>query len=121
MIDRNHVGIDQRQLDVLERARARQQIELLEHETDLPVADLGELVVVKPLDRVLDGLVERLLVGTFELGSHLVVADGVAHIVGVVLERVARLDALLVLVVLGLVPVFSSFSPPFFWKSFLGG
>ncbi len=32
-----HVGIHQRQLDVLERAGARQQVELLEHEADAPL------------------------------------------------------------------------------------
>src|SRR5438105_5694714 len=41
-------GIDQRQLDLLERARARQEVEGLEHETDLLVADGRELVVRHP-------------------------------------------------------------------------
>ena len=36
-------GVDQRQLDVLERARARQQVEALEHEAELAVAHVGEL------------------------------------------------------------------------------
>src|SRR5262249_61032314 len=37
-------GVEQRQLDVLERRRSRQQVELLEDEPDLGVADPGELV-----------------------------------------------------------------------------
>ncbi len=38
--------VDERQLDVVQRRRARQQVEGLEHEADLAVADRGELVVV---------------------------------------------------------------------------
>ena len=38
-------GVDQRQLDVVQRIGARQQVERLEHEADLAVADVGELVV----------------------------------------------------------------------------
>ena len=41
------VGVQQRQLDVLRRAGARQQVELLEDEPDLPVADLRQLVAVE--------------------------------------------------------------------------
>ncbi len=37
------VAVQQRQLDVLERRGARQQVEALEHEADLRVADLGAL------------------------------------------------------------------------------
>ena len=43
-------GVDQRQLDVLERRGAGEQVEGLEHEADLPVADLGALVAVEPRD-----------------------------------------------------------------------
>ena len=45
-----HAGVDQRQLDVVERRRARQQIERLEHEADLFVADPRQLVVVHLAD-----------------------------------------------------------------------
>jgi hypothetical protein len=38
------LAVDQRDLDVLERGRARQQVEALEDEADLAVADLGEAV-----------------------------------------------------------------------------
>ena len=37
--------VEQRQLDVLERGRARQQVEALEHEADLLVADMRQLRV----------------------------------------------------------------------------
>ena len=43
-------GVDQRQLDVLERRRAGEQVERLEDEADLPVPDLGALVAVEPGD-----------------------------------------------------------------------
>jgi len=43
-------GVEQRELDVLQRGRARQQIELLEHEPDLEVPDPRELVRRKPRD-----------------------------------------------------------------------
>ena len=36
-----HVRVQQRQLDVLERAGARQQVEALEHEAERPVADVA--------------------------------------------------------------------------------
>jgi hypothetical protein len=42
--------VEQRQLDVVERGRARQQVELLEHEADLAVADRRERVAVERLD-----------------------------------------------------------------------
>ncbi len=45
-----HAGVDQRQLDVLQRVGARQQVEGLEDEADLLVADGRELAVVEPLD-----------------------------------------------------------------------
>ena len=38
--------VEQRQLDVLERGGARQQVEALEHEADLAVAELGAPVAV---------------------------------------------------------------------------
>jgi hypothetical protein len=40
-----HVRVHQRQLDVVERVGARQQIERLEHEPDLLIADVRHLVV----------------------------------------------------------------------------
>ncbi len=40
-----HAGIDQRQLDVVQRGGARQQVEGLEDEADFLVADAGQLVV----------------------------------------------------------------------------
>ncbi len=48
-----HVGlrrVEQRQLDVLEGVGARQQVEVLEHEADLVVADLGAAVAVEVRD-----------------------------------------------------------------------
>ena len=44
------VAVEQRQLDVLGRPRPRQQVEALEDEADLGVADLGPLVAVEPRD-----------------------------------------------------------------------
>nr|CAB3501256.1 unnamed protein product [Digitaria exilis] len=69
----------------------------------LKLFNLGELVVVQPADGPLDGIVDLLLVGLRELGRNLVVPDGVAHVVGIVLERVLGVHLLLVLLVLGLV------------------
>ena len=43
---RRHAGVDERQLDVVERGRARQQVERLEDEPDLLVPDPRQLVVV---------------------------------------------------------------------------
>jgi len=40
-------AIHERQLDVLDGARAREQLERLEHEPDLAVAQVGELVVAE--------------------------------------------------------------------------
>jgi hypothetical protein len=45
-----HAGVEQRQLDVLERAGAGQQVEALEDEPERFVADLRELVGVEPRD-----------------------------------------------------------------------
>ena len=42
----------QRHLDVLERGELRQQVEVLEHEADPPVADVGELVAVEARHRL---------------------------------------------------------------------
>ena len=39
-------GVNERQLDVTQRVGARQQVERLENETDFPVPDPGELVVI---------------------------------------------------------------------------
>ena len=47
---RRHAGVDQRQLDVVERGRARQQVEGLEDEPDLLVPDAGQVVVVHRRD-----------------------------------------------------------------------
>ena len=52
------VRVEQRQFDVVERRRARQQIESLKHEADLPVAHLGQLVPaelgdVAPVEKIL--------------------------------------------------------------------
>jgi hypothetical protein len=41
-----HAGVDERQLHVVERGRARQQVEGLEDEPDLLVPDARQLVVV---------------------------------------------------------------------------
>src|SRR6185369_14746584 len=40
--------VDQRELDVLEGRRPREQVERLEHEADLAVSDLRALVAVQP-------------------------------------------------------------------------
>ena len=45
-----HPGVDQRQLDLLQRRRPRKKVERLEHEADLLVADRGQLVVGHPRD-----------------------------------------------------------------------
>merc|ERR1719311_1401993 len=52
---------------------------------------LGHLVTVKPADSLVDGLLDRLLVCRVNLVLHALFVDGVAHAVGVVLERVLRL------------------------------
>ena len=43
-------GVDQRQLDVVQRGGARQQVERLKDEADLLVADARQLVVVHLAD-----------------------------------------------------------------------
>ena len=43
-------GEQQRHLDVLERGELRQQVEVLEHEADAAVADLGQAVDREPAD-----------------------------------------------------------------------
>ena len=45
-----HAGVDERQLDVVQRRRARQQVERLEHEPNLFVPDARQLVVVHLAD-----------------------------------------------------------------------
>jgi hypothetical protein len=45
-----HAGVDQRQLDVVQRRGARQQVERLEDEADVLVADARQLVVVEAGD-----------------------------------------------------------------------
>ena len=52
------VGVEQGQLDVVERRRSREQIESLKHEADLVVAHLGKLVAaelgdVAPVEKIL--------------------------------------------------------------------
>jgi hypothetical protein len=53
-------------------------------------------------DGPVDGILDVLLVGVREPGRDLVVLDGVAYVVGVVLERVLGVHLLLVLLVLAL-------------------
>ncbi|CAA7406321.1 unnamed protein product [Spirodela intermedia] len=64
---------------------------------------LGELVAVEPVDGLVDGVLDLLLVCGVELGGDLLVLDGVPHVVGVVLEAVFGFHLLLVLLVLRLV------------------
>jgi len=45
-----HRAVGQRQLDVAQGGQRRQQVELLEHETDVPVADVAELILVHVAD-----------------------------------------------------------------------
>ena len=47
---RRHTGIDQGQLDVVQRGSPRQQVERLEDEPDLLIPDAREVVVVHPAD-----------------------------------------------------------------------
>ena len=49
---RGNAGIDQRQLDVVQRGGAGQQIEGLKHEADFFVADAGQFVVVQFADQL---------------------------------------------------------------------
>jgi hypothetical protein len=49
---RAHPAEEQRQLDVLQRGRVGQQVEVLEHEADALVADLGQPVAVQPAHRL---------------------------------------------------------------------
>ena len=44
------LAVEQRQLDILHRGGAREQIEALENETDLAVADVGQLVAIESGD-----------------------------------------------------------------------
>ncbi|TVU47534.1 hypothetical protein EJB05_07138, partial [Eragrostis curvula] len=69
----------------------------------LELLRLGELVAVEPLDGVLHRVLDPLLVLGRKLGRDLLVADRVAHVVGVVFQRVAGLHLALDLLVLGLV------------------
>ena len=86
--------VDQRQLDVLQRRGAREEIERLKHEADLLVAHRGQLVIVHRLDRravedvlpgggaveAADDVHERRLAGTG--GSH----DG--HVLAVIDDEI---------------------------------
>jgi len=47
---RRHAGVDQRQLDVVQRVGARQQVERLEDEPDFLVPDAGQLIVSQIAD-----------------------------------------------------------------------
>ncbi|TVU19701.1 hypothetical protein EJB05_35868, partial [Eragrostis curvula] len=69
----------------------------------LELVRLRELVAVQPADGAVDGVLYLLLVVGGQLGGDLVVLDGVAHVVGVVLERVLGVHLLFVLLVLRLV------------------
>jgi hypothetical protein len=51
-LGRGHAGVDQRQLDVLQRLRARQQVERLEDEADLAVALVRQRVVAHRRDEL---------------------------------------------------------------------
>ena len=42
--------VEQRQLDVLHRGGAREEVEPLEHESDLLAAHVGELIAREPAD-----------------------------------------------------------------------
>ena len=48
----SHAGVNQRQLDIPQRTRSREEIEGLKDEADLAIADLGEFVVVHLADAV---------------------------------------------------------------------
>ncbi len=69
---RGDAGVDQRQLDVLENVGARDQVEGLEDESDLPVADVGQRIVVETRD--VDA-VDEVAAG----GRHVEAADEVHH------------------------------------------
>src|SRR3546814_9513715 len=45
-------AIEQRQLDILERARARQQVEALKHEAEILAPQQRALIAVEPFDMV---------------------------------------------------------------------
>ncbi len=47
-----HAGVDQGQLDVVQRAGARQQVEGLENEADFLVANAGQLIVAHLADQI---------------------------------------------------------------------
>ena len=47
-----HAGVHERQLDVVQGAGARQEVERLEDEADLLVADAGQFVIVQFRDVV---------------------------------------------------------------------
>ncbi|TVU49638.1 hypothetical protein EJB05_00958, partial [Eragrostis curvula] len=69
----------------------------------LELVRLRQLVGVQPLDGLVDGVLDLLLVLSGELGRDLLVLDRVAHVVRVVLQGVLGLHLLLVLLVLRLV------------------
>jgi len=49
---RGYTGVDERQFDIVQRRRARQQVERLENEPNLFVADARELIVAHRADQV---------------------------------------------------------------------
>ncbi|THU52808.1 hypothetical protein C4D60_Mb10t07840 [Musa balbisiana] len=71
----------------------------------LELIGFRQLVVVQPLDRLIDRVLYLLLVTRRKLGADLVVPDGVPHVVGVVLQGVLRFHLFLVLLVLRLPPL----------------
>merc|ERR1719191_1437618 len=62
---------------------------------------LGKLVLVKPVQALLDRLLDLLLVAVFELILELLLLEGVAHGEAVVLQAILGLDLCLVGLVLG--------------------
>jgi hypothetical protein len=58
----------------------------------LELVGLGELVDVQPADGAVDGVLDLLLVVRGQIGGDLVILDGVAHVVGVVLQGVLGVD-----------------------------
>ncbi|GER54361.1 NAD-specific glutamate dehydrogenase, partial [Striga asiatica] len=69
----------------------------------LKLISLCQLVPIKPLNGRLNSILNLLLVSSRQLGSNLLILDSVPHIVRIVLERILRLDLLLVLLIFRLV------------------
>ncbi|ONK58714.1 uncharacterized protein A4U43_C09F15910 [Asparagus officinalis] len=64
---------------------------------------LSQLIRVKPIDGLLDRILNPLLIVRSQLGSNLLILDCVPHVISVVLKCILGLHLLLVLIVLGLV------------------